>query len=83
MKRRFPIFQGVIRTESERACQYIAAGTILHNIAVNLRDPPFGEDVKEIGGRREIGGRCEIAEYVGLQSHRGVVFRDYIANTYF
>ena len=69
--------QGVMRTDSERAFQYFGVGTILHNIAVNLRDPHFEEDVNEIHDVHET------AEYVRPQSHRGVVARDYIANTYF
>ena len=77
LKRRFPIIQGVMRTDPERACQYFGAGAILHNIAVNLRDPHFEQD------GNELDDGYEIAEYVGLQSHRGVVVRDYIANTYF
>ena len=44
LKRRFPILQGVMRTNPTRACQYFGACTILHNIAIHLRDPPFEGD---------------------------------------
>ena len=54
MKRRFPIFQGMMRTDSERACQYFGAGAILHNSSVNLRDPHLEEDVNDIGDGHEI-----------------------------
>ena len=77
MKRRFPIFQGEMHTDPERACQYFGTDAILHNIAVNLRDPHFEEDGNEMD---EGHGN---AKYVVPQNHRGVVVRDYIANTYF
>ena len=33
-----------MRTNPARACQYFGACTILHNIAIHLRDPPFEGD---------------------------------------
>lgn len=77
LKRRFPILQGVMRTNPERACTYIGTACILHNIAVMLNDPPF-EGIDD-----DLDDNHLIYPNNDINQNSGRIIREHIANTYF
>lgn len=76
LKRRFHVLHGEVRMRPERVVKIISACTVLHNIAVQLKEqepPESDSDDDSEDGDEEYDGPL----------NTGHIYRDFIANRYF
>jgi hypothetical protein len=72
LKRRFHCLHGEIRMRPQRVCKIITACAILHNIAIDRREPELGRPIREQRDR-----------YIYQGDEDGRTVRRNVTNTFF